>query len=48
VGLLQIGVEFVRVDPRRDAFVRVEEDRVVWARLSAEFIDEGFLGDALV
>jgi hypothetical protein len=39
--LLQILVHSGRIDRSGHIFVRVKEDRIVWARLPTEFLDEG-------
>jgi hypothetical protein len=39
--LLQVRVKSVGIDRSGYLFVRVKEDGIVWARLAAEFLDEG-------
>jgi hypothetical protein len=39
---LQIRVQSFRIDRSGYIFGRVEEDRIVWVRLPAEFLNEGF------
>ena len=39
---LSPGIHSVRADRSGYVFVRVEEDRIVWTRLSSELVNEGF------